>query len=630
MPIFGGLLRQCATRRTEQPPATGHVVILNSHSGADKSAVIAAINKAIPTVRQISLRDVYLPNESTPAVVQYPDLRQHLQRVAEAAVASARAGFTTIVEVTDPWQAQVRAMRPTFQATNVPVTLALVHEAPGVVVARTAKESPTKLANALAELGVMYSGSAKDSPQPRHPVGRLTAAEVARLLANLRVAYANQSDSEVALEHLRPFLLGAVKLSPNEPKAVVALHPRHQYDFVVDSTVPAELVEHILRSNTARRPSVLFALGHKPGSSRSATCDRCNEYLKGTNAGRLPQDPAARLHSELPVCADCLQLTKAALLGGSNVEINPAAFIAKEMESGSKVQRDCVPQPDGTCISSPLDPVSGVKGWDFNWDGLMNTPIGGERVIILARHGQCENDGAPNDANVTLSPLGREQAQYTANSLKKLGIPISAIYSSTLTRAMETAGIIRDLVSPDQFVISTPLLMEGYPTEAVPCYAPGWCNSIHPYAREHDPPRFEQAFRTFFKRNTSEYSDTTYEVIVTHENMLVFLLLRALQLPPQAYMRFFFGNATTAHIHIRPNGLVTFEVGEGVVLPPRLRSFNNVPANAEDMPLEAMRSHLPPASVRRPVDLGNGFIPDPETTVERRVPRKLVMYPGTN
>src|SRR5438552_2961806 len=65
----------------------------------------------------------------------------------------------------------------------------------------------------------------------------------------------------------------------------------------------------------------------------------------------------------------------------------------------------------------------------------------GERILYLIRHGQLDPRAfAENQFAAGLTTRGREQARFTARRLRSL--TVSAIYSSTLGRAKETAEII--------------------------------------------------------------------------------------------------------------------------------------------------------------------------------------------
>lgn len=74
--------------------------------------------------------------------------------------------------------------------------------------------------------------------------------------------------------------------------------------------------------------------------------------------------------------------------------------------------------------------------------------------IFIARHGQNEDNvnGILNGhRDLPLTELGRQQARELGESIKKLGLKFDAVYSSPLSRALETAEIVAsvsDLPSP--------------------------------------------------------------------------------------------------------------------------------------------------------------------------------------
>src|SRR5688572_12950153 len=59
-----------------------------------------------------------------------------------------------------------------------------------------------------------------------------------------------------------------------------------------------------------------------------------------------------------------------------------------------------------------------------------------DRIVHLIRHGEYDHRTG------SLTERGREQSRVTARALA--GLPVRAIYSSTLPRAQETAAIIVD------------------------------------------------------------------------------------------------------------------------------------------------------------------------------------------
>ena len=114
--------------------------------------------------------------------------------------------------------------------------------------------------------------------------------------------------------------------------------------------------------------------------------------------------------------------------------------------------------------------------WDINWDRRQPEPGSAEgssktqRHIILIRHGQYNLKGK-GDAERYLSELGRQQADLAGQCLKELelgaGLKYTALHQSTMTRSMETAGIIKGHL-PHVPLKTDPLLCEGAPIQPDP------------------------------------------------------------------------------------------------------------------------------------------------------------------
>jgi len=223
------------------------------------------------------------------------------------------------------------------------------------------------------------------------------------------------------------------------------------------------------------------------------------------------------------------------------------------------------------------------------------------RHIILIRHGQYQ-ENFKEDSKRLLTPLGRKQAELTGNRLGKIihGVNeefgpcrVKVVRVSDLARAKETADIIYDnmgLDSADGNVIERahpdPLLNEGRPCHHIPGGKAR--QSVVERTDEHHP-RIEQAFRNyFFRADMPELSslneeksgtggedippateDVTtqeklkshpqheFEIIVCHANVIRYFFCRALQLPPEAWLRLCTFNCSLTYFTIRPTGTVS-------------------------------------------------------------------------
>jgi serine/threonine-protein phosphatase PGAM5 len=225
------------------------------------------------------------------------------------------------------------------------------------------------------------------------------------------------------------------------------------------------------------------------------------------------------------------------------------------------------------------------------------------RHVILIRHGQYDETHS-EDAMRVLTPLGRQQAAKTGRRLAEVlqgsysfqdqhpeavgPCRIKAIHSSDMVRAKETARIIASyLPATIPYHDPDPLLNEALPSPMIPI-RPDIPNAIQEIDDNHD--RIEQAFQKYFYRATttenssalsSSSEDKTkddeatsktlpspkqqqapqqqdeFEIIVCHGNVIRYMFCRALQLPPEAWLRMSIFNCSMTYLMIRPNGLVS-------------------------------------------------------------------------
>ena len=81
-----------------------------------------------------------------------------------------------------------------------------------------------------------------------------------------------------------------------------------------------------------------------------------------------------------------------------------------------------------------------------------------------------------------------------------------------------------------------PMLREGAPIRPEPD-AGSWHPDLEYFA---DGSRIEAAFRKYFHRAAASDTADSYEIIVCHANVIRYFVCRALQIPPEAWLRFDF------------------------------------------------------------------------------------------
>lgn len=208
------------------------------------------------------------------------------------------------------------------------------------------------------------------------------------------------------------------------------------------------------------------------------------------------------------------------------------------------------------------------------------------------------------DEKRLLTPLGREQAAMTGKRLGQLirGVnedfgpcKVNVVRVSNLARAKETADIIYENMDLDNFDGGTverpdpdPLLNEGRPCHHIPG---GKARPSVVERTDENHPRIEEAFNKYFHRApmpelpppaaerkketiiaTTSTTDSNegeseqklatdpkheFEVIVCHANVIRYFFCRALQLPPEAWLRLCTFNCSLTYFTIRPTGTVS-------------------------------------------------------------------------
>ncbi|XP_059569441.1 serine/threonine-protein phosphatase PGAM5, mitochondrial-like isoform X2 [Alligator mississippiensis] len=253
---------------------------------------------------------------------------------------------------------------------------------------------------------------------------------------------------------------------------------------------------------------------------------------------------------------------------------------------------------------------AGVGYWDSNWDrreplALVNLKKKNEetgeeelasllnhckpkatRDIFLICHSQYNLDGRA-DEDRALTPLGREQADLTGHRLASLGLKFEKIIHSSMARATETTEIISKYL-PGVKKISTDLLREGAPIEPDPSISHWKPEAVY----YEDGARVEAAFRNYIHRADAKQEEDSYEIYVCHANVIRYIvcrsdigpmyrctsafhcsangyLTRALQFPPEGWLRMSLNNGSITHLVICPNGRVALRtLGDTGFMPP--------------------------------------------------------------
>ncbi|XP_035770075.1 serine/threonine-protein phosphatase PGAM5, mitochondrial isoform X2 [Neolamprologus brichardi] len=231
-------------------------------------------------------------------------------------------------------------------------------------------------------------------------------------------------------------------------------------------------------------------------------------------------------------------------------------------------------------------PTPTGHAWDFNWDKRdpsaltngkkkenatedptseqNNSKPKATRNILLIRHSQYNLSGN-SDKEKILTPLGREQAELTGQRLAALGLKYDVLIHSSMTRATETANIISKYIpGPGVELVRCDLLREGAPIEPVPPVTHWKPDAVY----HEDGARIEAAFRRYIHRADPKQKEDSYEIIVCHANVIRYFVCRALQFPPEGWLRMGLNNGSITWLTIRPSGRVALRtLGDAGFMP---------------------------------------------------------------
>ncbi|XP_039751861.1 serine/threonine-protein phosphatase Pgam5, mitochondrial-like isoform X2 [Pararge aegeria] len=173
------------------------------------------------------------------------------------------------------------------------------------------------------------------------------------------------------------------------------------------------------------------------------------------------------------------------------------------------------------------------------------------RHLILIRHGQYHLDGATDKQRI-LTDLGRQQAEFTGQRLASLDIKWDLIVRSTMSRAQETANIIAQHLPKEIEVKDCQLIEEGAPVPPEPPVG-HWRPEPKFF---QDSARIEAAFRRYFYRAPPEQKQDSYTLLVCHANVIRFFVCKALQFPPEGWLRISLNHGSITWVSILPSGNV--------------------------------------------------------------------------
>ncbi len=190
----------------------------------------------------------------------------------------------------------------------------------------------------------------------------------------------------------------------------------------------------------------------------------------------------------------------------------------------------------------------------------------GVRTIYLIRHGFYDHaDVADPDVGKALVPLGVAQARLVGARLRALPVEVDALYSSTMTRARQTARVIHEEF-PDLEVQQTRVLRECTPTTR----RQDIMQTLEPGEAAECEEQLQRAFDEFFVPSPER---DRHDVLVCHGNVIRYLVTRAQDVDPHSWLTMSVGNCSMTVIRVHVDGsFKILSVGDVGHLPPNMQT----------------------------------------------------------
>nr|XP_045013676.1 serine/threonine-protein phosphatase PGAM5, mitochondrial isoform X4 [Jaculus jaculus] len=246
-----------------------------------------------------------------------------------------------------------------------------------------------------------------------------------------------------------------------------------------------------------------------------------------------------------------LQLAACGLAGGSAAVLFSAVAVGKPRGGGDAEPRSAEPPAWAGSVRT------GPGVWDPNWDRREPLAL----INLRKRNVESGEEELPSrldhyKAKATRHIFLIRHSQYHLDgSLEK---------DRTLTPLVETTDIISKHL-PGVSRVSTDLLREGAPIEPDPPVSHWKPEAVY----YEDGARIEAAFRNYIHRADAKQEEDSYEIFICHANVIRYIVCRALQFPPEGWLRLSLNNGSITHLVIRPSGRVALRtLGDTGFMPP--------------------------------------------------------------
>jgi serine/threonine-protein phosphatase PGAM5 len=188
-------------------------------------------------------------------------------------------------------------------------------------------------------------------------------------------------------------------------------------------------------------------------------------------------------------------------------------------------------------------------------------------TVYLIRHGAYVADrNADPQLGPNITPLGVAQARLIAARLSGSGVAFDSLTASPLQRARDTAAVIHETLS-NLPVTQSPLLRECTPP------LPEAAEGEEARGRAACARQLDQAFAEFF---TPAGKAQRNDILVAHGNVIRYLVMKALQADPRAWLGMSVAHASLTVIQVHADGSTkVIAVGDSGHIPGPLLSWGD-------------------------------------------------------
>jgi len=214
------------------------------------------------------------------------------------------------------------------------------------------------------------------------------------------------------------------------------------------------------------------------------------------------------------------------------------------------------------------------------WPAENGTKTDGVRTIYLIRHGEYDiEDEASPFVGKGLVPLGVAQARLVAARLRGMPVDFTSLWSSTMTRARQTALVIGEEF-PDLELHTSPLISE--------CTPPTRRKDVMEGETAADlaacTKRLDEAFVRFLAPSPDA---DRHDIVVCHGNVIRYFVTRALKVDTESWLGMSIANCSLTVITVNADGsMKLLSFSDSGHIPPNL-STRTAPGGPADLEVPA-------------------------------------------